>query len=351
LGRTMGKLVRTIPVVALVTTALMVVPSGAGAVTIGQTAPTTTICTDGFSWVQPTVTSGSSYVVPSAGAVTTWVVTSWSTDASVGGGSLAMKVFRQIGDPAVYMAVGHDGPRPLTSGQLNTFTGIQVPVETGDVLGLFLETNARCANPVPGETPYIRFGNDLADGESDSFTAYPDFRLNISAQVEADCDQDGLGDDTQDADISSCAPTPPPEFPPPSPPSTTPPPSPPPGQSPVAAPPTTTAPPTCRGIAATIFGTVGSDQIAGTAAADVIAALSGNDTVAALGGNDVVCGGPGRDTLKGGKGKDTLLGQKGKDKLFGQKGKDKLSGKKGKDLCVGGPGKDTTKGCEVEKSI
>ena len=102
------------------------------------------------------------------------------------------------------------------------------------------------------------------------------------------------------------------------------------------------AAPPCKGIAATIVGTDGPDQIPGTAAADVIAALGGNDTVSALAANDVVCGGPGKDTLKGGKGKDTLLGQKGKDAL---------KGGGGRDLCKGGKGNDTASKCEVEKSI
>ena len=39
-----------------------------------------------------------------------------------------------------------------------------------------------------------------------AFTA--GFRLDISATLEADCDADGLGDETEDVDTSSCNPPP-----------------------------------------------------------------------------------------------------------------------------------------------
>jgi RTX calcium-binding nonapeptide repeat (4 copies) len=113
-----------------------------------------------------------------------------------------------------------------------------------------------------------------------------------------------------------------------------------PGAAPPSGPGTATS--TCKGVAATIVGTDGSDQLPGTAGADVISALGGNDNVTALGANDVVCGDLGKDTLKGGKGQDTLLGQKGKDTL---------KGGGGKDFCNGGPGNDTATKCEVLKSI
>jgi trypsin len=95
--------------------------------------------------------------------------------------------------------------------------------------------------------------------------------------------------------------------------------------------PTASAPPTCKGKAATIVGTNGSDVRKGTSGKDVIVGLGGNDNLSGLAGNDLICGGPGKDTLKGGKGKDTLLGQKGKDTLKGGPGNDKLKGGAGKD--------------------
>jgi glucose/arabinose dehydrogenase len=95
-----------------------------------------------------------------------------------------------------------------------------------------------------------------------------------------------------------------------------------------------TAPPSCKGIPATIVGTDGSDVRSGTPGRDVIVGLGGNDKLSGFAGNDLICGGAGRDTLQGGKGSDQLDGQEGKDILKGGPGKDKLNGGPGKDKQV-----------------
>jgi len=100
---------------------------------------------------------------------------------------LAMKVYRQLG-PTTYMAVGHDGARPLTGGALNTFTGISVPVKPGDVLGNSVPPSAgapRCSFDVSGETFLFGIGN-LADGESGEFASTTNSRINVSAVVAPD---------------------------------------------------------------------------------------------------------------------------------------------------------------------
>jgi Ca2+-binding RTX toxin-like protein len=179
-----------------------------------------------------------------------------------------------------------------------------------------------CRFPATGENFLFKAGN-LGDGQSDSFAPGPaNFLVNVSAVVEPDCDKDGLGDESQDTNLSSCAP----------------------GTTPTGPAPTlpSGAPATCRGKPATIVGTNGSDARTGSQGPDVIVALGGNDTLSGLGGNVVICAGAGKDTLKGGKGKDSLLGQKGKDAL---------KGGPGRDLCKGGKGRDTASKCEVEKSI
>jgi Ca2+-binding RTX toxin-like protein len=312
------------------------------AVTIGQTGTPTAACFSGNDRLQPTVTSGNAYVVPPT--VVTGTITSWSTEASAGAGqALTLKVFRPLGG-ATYRVVGHDGPRALSAGTLNTFPA-SVPVKAGDVLGSAIPAAepTGCNFVVPGDT-YLFREPELADGESGDFTGVQaDRRLDISAVVESDCDHDGLDDATEDPDLSTCAP------------GTTPPP----GTGPAPTLPSG-ASATCKGVPATIIGTEGNDVRTGSPGRDVIVALGGNDSLSGLAGKDVICGGPGKDTLKGGKGKDTLLGQKGKDTLkggggkdtlLGQKGKDTLKGGGGKDLCKGGKGNDTASKCEVEKSI
>jgi hypothetical protein len=154
-------------------------PAGAS-VTIGQThGPPNNACTSFFDRIQPTVTSGNSYVVPLTIAAGT--ITSWSTEA--GGGALTMKVYRPLGG-ARYLVVGHDGFRDLTPG-LNAYS-VSIPVKAGDVLGSSTPGDAGmpgCSFTVPGDSYLARDGN-LADGQQEDFlTTSTDRRLNISAVV------------------------------------------------------------------------------------------------------------------------------------------------------------------------
>src|SRR5262245_63794629 len=120
---------------ALLTLAVSLPPASA-AVTLGDLAPGTSlvaICNNPnpYDYVQVTITSGNSYVVPGTGTIT-----SWSHSAAAGAGQqMSLKVFRPIG-PETYQVVGHDGPRPLTESTVNSFAGFAIPVKPGDVIGL-----------------------------------------------------------------------------------------------------------------------------------------------------------------------------------------------------------------------
>ena len=151
------------------------------AVTIGQLAPPNSpaICgTPAFDRIPQTVTSGNSFLVPGAGTIV-----SWSHNAAAGAGqTLTMKIFRKIGDPMVYMIVGHDGPRPLAAGTLNSFPA-SVQVKPGDVLGLNSGSPAQtaCGFLAAGDSHLFRPGN-LADGQLGEFTlSTGGDRRNISA--------------------------------------------------------------------------------------------------------------------------------------------------------------------------
>jgi poly-gamma-glutamate synthesis protein (capsule biosynthesis protein) len=101
---------------------------------------------------------------------------------------------------------------------------------------------------------------------------------------------------------------------------------------------------TCRGKAATMFGSSGDDEISGSSGADVIIARGGDDTVRAGAGNDRVCLGSGNDEGYGRLGDDLILGGPGDDVLRGNDGNDRLIGNGGRDLLVGGDGEDRLKG-------
>jgi Ca2+-binding RTX toxin-like protein len=288
-------------------------------VTIGQTDPANSpmVSCAGVTaqdMTQPTVTSGTPYVVPADGAIISWSHNAYASANQ----QITMKVWRLVGG-TTYRVVGHDGPRTINGPGLVSITGISVPVQSGDVIGLNSGTGAfvDCMFPAAGDTMLYANPSDAQDGQEVTFTTVPDRRPNISAVVEPDCDKDGLGDESQDPDIASCK----------------------------------GVPLTCKGAQATIVGTDGDDVRTGSPGRDVMVGLAGNDTLSGLAGKDVICGGAGKDKLKGGKGNDFLSGQKGNDTLKGGPGKDKLSGKKGKDLCIGGPGTDKAKGCERTKSI
>ena len=164
-------------VASLVALSLLSSASTAGAaVTIGQTAPpgpATQICPTAYDQLNPTVTSGNSYVSPVSGTIT-----SWSTQEP-SGGQTAMKVFRPLGG-LNYMVVGQEGPHNLAPG-LNTFPA-SVAVKAGDVLGSNGAGGAACAFAVPGET-YLYLAGNLAVGAQGTWFSDTDARINISAVV------------------------------------------------------------------------------------------------------------------------------------------------------------------------
>jgi uncharacterized repeat protein (TIGR01451 family) len=120
----------------------------------------------------------------------------------------------------------------------------------------------------------------------------------------------------------------------------------------------------CRGVAATLSGTPGADNLVGTPGRDVIAGLGGGDSIFGLAGGDLICagggadrvnagagrdrvfGGGGRDRLKGRGGPDLLAGNGRGDVLFGNAGNDRLKGGAGRDSCFGEAGRDVERSCE-----
>jgi Ca2+-binding RTX toxin-like protein len=312
------RIIRGIRLAALLTSAtalaLCATASSAGAaVTIGATFTPT----DLFGGPGTNIQSGSpgnSYTVPTNG-----VITSWSFEAAADFfPPLKLKVVRPTGGDD-FTTVGDSRLETPTGGTLNTFK-TRISVRAGDLLGNFYSDSTAglrllvTASGFNAHQLCSECGDPVFDppaGTKATYTPSPDVQIDVSAVLEPDCDNDGLGDETQDNDTASCRPA--------------------------AAP-----PPTCKGKPASIVGTNGNDLRTGTPGPDVIVGQGGNDTLSGLAGNDLICGGSGKDTLKGGAGKDSLLGQKGKDTL---------KGGGGKDLCKGGKGTDTASKCEVEKSI
>jgi hypothetical protein len=282
-----GRLLRWLSLAPLAA-ALLAVPSSATAATpIGDTVdPSGSSCTPEDTFLQG-VSPRNQYAVPFDG-----VLTSWSFLAgAVAPNPLKLKL-GTVGTNNLRV-VAESAPVTPAPNQLNTFS-TQIPAKAGNLLGFsFPGVQAPCAAiNRSGFKDFVVIG-DIPPGSVAAPATTEDSQLDVSANLEPDCDKDGLGDETQDTGLDTC--------------------------------------PTCRGQRATIVGTSHNDVLGGASGRDVIVGLGGKDRLSGLGGNDVICGGPGKDTLNGGNGSDKLYGDAGKDTLIGGKGKDKL---------VGGPGKD-----------
>jgi hypothetical protein len=151
-------------------------------VTVGQLAdPNAGNCDAGVDFVQLGVTSGNSYVVPGNGTIT-----AWTTQTGAESGALALKVFRKVGDPASFQAVGHSEPQRLTPGGTagNTFPA-NVRVRQGDLLGVHTLTFSPCGFKDPGGQHAFLSG-DLADAEVAGFGPESGFDLDVQAVFAPD---------------------------------------------------------------------------------------------------------------------------------------------------------------------
>ena len=164
----------------------------AGSVTIGQIAPLNAPSTCGGAYrdlAQPGPLPGNpnslGYIVPALPPAASLAINSWSHSAFNGPGQqITMKVWRLVSG-STYQAVGHDGPRTLNGGVVNTFSGISVPVQPGDVLGLNIAPpQSACQIPAgAGECYLASAGTDTPDGGTVNFLTSCSGRANISAVV------------------------------------------------------------------------------------------------------------------------------------------------------------------------
>ena len=83
---------------------------------------------------------------------------------------------------------------------LNTYPA-QVSVQAGDVIGFYRAIGGNCGRDALGYSLHV-VGGDPPPGTTSAFLG-PDsnIQLDISATLEPDCDQDGLGDETQDPQL------------------------------------------------------------------------------------------------------------------------------------------------------
>jgi hypothetical protein len=183
----------------------LAIPGSAGAATtLGETSvPNGGACSPEQTLIQ-TASTGGPYAAPFAG-----VITSWSHQAGSFPGQIKFKVARPAGG-FNFTIVGEDGPRTTTAGTFHTYP-TQIPVQAGDVIGLALITESDCFTLASTADKYGSRGDDPPPNTTLPYAQSSGLRLDVSAVLEPDADNDGFGDETQDgcpADASTQGPCP-----------------------------------------------------------------------------------------------------------------------------------------------
>lgn len=170
-------------------------PAGAAAsTTLGQTSSSTGPCSANSLYWQSSGTSPS-YEVPAGGGV----ITKWSTNPGAASGFHERLIVIRHG-ATQFIFAGHSDYEALAPSVESTFQ-TRIPVQAGDQMGLeSQEPNGPCqiASPSSGS---ILIAADPSPATTFDFAVGPigPHAINASAVVEPDADQDGFGDETQDA--------------------------------------------------------------------------------------------------------------------------------------------------------
>jgi hypothetical protein len=207
--------IRRTSILIAVAASLAVAPAAdATTVNIGQVdtpdqATDNGSCTNCTYLVSSTGAGSPSYVVPPG----SWVLTSFSTqeDATA---STGFRFF--LAEPAGgsdYTLRALSDPFPTAAGMLNTYP-VQIPVQPGWVLGVRTGTDGVTSRNTADAADVLRvYDNTNAGTTVPAGASLPMKELNASASLESDCDNDGLGDDTQDPAVTPPGGCPPPEQP------------------------------------------------------------------------------------------------------------------------------------------
>jgi hypothetical protein len=189
----------------LVTAGAVVIACGlgaapAGAATqLGQTFAPPDPCSGPVTGFQ-TTSPGSSYTVPSPG-----VITSWRFQADAAPPHLKLKVGRALGGNQ-FTIVGESALEAPAASGVNTFQ-TRVPVRAGDLLGFFISDAGNCVNvSASGYLFQQLLAPDPAPGTTRTFEPEKPAQFDLAAVLEPDCDNDGLGDESQDSAVDCVSP-------------------------------------------------------------------------------------------------------------------------------------------------
>ncbi len=133
-----------------------------------------------------------SYAMPSAGVITAW---SFQADAAPPS-TLRARVQRIVGANSM-LTVARSGIEAPAPSVLNAFP-TRMSVQAGDVLGLSSSVAYACGRGAAGSDRGFTFGDPGPSSTPAPFIAGDLIQLDVSARLEADADNDGYGDETQD---------------------------------------------------------------------------------------------------------------------------------------------------------
>jgi hypothetical protein len=157
----------------------------------------------GNTWVSLANGSASpiSATIPASGVVTRWTF-------NVGlalppGFSTSLKILRGgTGTPKQFQVVADSGPMPINGGS-TTFSA-RIPVQAGDFVGTFgtqmgSPVTLICSTSNPSDKSSIIEGDLSLNASKSAVTDVEAVQIPLVAFVEPDADNDGYGDETQDA--------------------------------------------------------------------------------------------------------------------------------------------------------
>jgi hypothetical protein len=179
------------------------VPVGqvAGALGTNNCPPYTALLTEGVS-------SGPDFVVPSAGVLVSW---STETDSTNIGTDAKLKVYRATADPDEFLVVGQSAFQAFSSDGVQGPFPARVAVQPGDYVSILPGANGGPCNALSQSTAdearVTQGAGDTPNGQTTPFAGCCNVgeRANVEAILEPDADNDGYGDETQDACPSAAA--------------------------------------------------------------------------------------------------------------------------------------------------
>lgn len=165
-------------------------------------------CVENFIYLSPSVAVAPDYFADAPGVITSW---STNVDSDVNP-TLAFRVLSSDGG-GNYTVLQRDVVRTLQPSVLNVITGLHLPIESGQTIGVFVPPgqqggNGSCLSNTGAISDTHSFdGGDPPIGTSTSYSApQNNTKLNLSALVEPDTDRDTFGDETQDKCVGAAGP-------------------------------------------------------------------------------------------------------------------------------------------------